>query len=92
MVDYWKSYLLINRLSFSGDLVQVSALADRAGLKNVHVHALRHSFAKNLVDAGVGLEKVAQMLGHKNLNTTRIYTTPSQADLQEAAEKIAWED
>ncbi len=71
---------------------QVSALADRAGLKDVHVHALRHSFAKNLVDAGVGLEKVAQMLGHKNLNTTRIYTTPSQADLQEAAEKIAWED
>jgi integrase/recombinase XerC len=44
---------------------------------------MRHTFAKNLVDAGVTLEKVA-MLGHNNLNTTRIYITPSQADLAEA--------
>ncbi len=71
---------------------RVNALAHQAGLEGVSPHTLRHSFAKNLVDAGVGLEKVATLLGHTNLNTTRIYITPSQADLQQATEKVAWED
>ena len=36
----------------------IAKFADRAGLDNVSPHTLRHSFAKNLVDADVGLEKV----------------------------------
>ncbi len=65
----------------------------RVGYWKSYLLINRLFFSKeNLIDAGVGLEKAAQMLGHKNLNTTRIYTTPSQADLQEAAERIAWED
>ncbi len=69
---------------------RVRELAGRAGLAQVSPHTLRHSFAKNLVDAGVGLEKVAALLGHANLNTTRRYVTPSQADLQAATERVAW--
>jgi integrase/recombinase XerC len=44
------------------------------------------------VDAGVTLEKVATLLGHESLETTRVYITPSQADLQAATEKVAWRD
>ncbi len=44
--------------------------------------------AKNLVDNEVGLEKVAALLGHSNLNTTRIYVTPSEQDLERAVETI----
>ena len=51
-------------------------------------HMLRHTFAKNLVNAKVSLEKVAALLGHSNLNTTRLYTLPSQADLAEATEVL----
>ena len=51
-------------------------------------HTLRHTFAKNLVDAGVSLEKVAALLGHSNLNTTRIYVTPSQQDLARAVDAL----
>lgn len=40
------------------------------------------------MDNGVGLEKVAKLLGHSSLETTRLYTTPSEADLQAAAEKV----
>jgi integrase/recombinase XerC len=50
-------------------------------------HVLRHCFGKNLIDANVSLEKVAALLGHSNLNTTRIYITPSDQDLAQAVEK-----
>lgn len=66
----------------------VLRFAIKAGLKNVTPHILRHSFAKALIDAGVSLEKVATLLGHSNLNTTRIYTTPGEEDLEDAVEKI----
>ena len=51
-------------------------------------HQLRHTFAKNLIDHGVSLEKVARLLGHSNLNTTMVYTIPSQADLAQAVEAL----
>jgi len=56
------------------------------GLENLTPHVLRHTFAKNLVDAGVRLEKVADLLGHSRLDTTRIYTRPGQRDLEQAVE------
>jgi integrase/recombinase XerC len=61
-----------------------------AGLdeEQVTVHSLRHSFGKNLVDAGVPLDQVAMLMGHASLNTTRIYTTPDGQDLQRAVEKL----
>jgi site-specific recombinase XerD len=51
----------------------VIRFAKKAGIKNATPHILRHSFAKALIDSGVSLEKVAMLLGHSNLNTTRIY-------------------
>lgn len=55
----------------------------RAGV-DLSAHTLRHTFAKNLVDAGVTLEKVAALLGHSSLDTTRVYTTPGKSDLEKA--------
>lgn len=66
----------------------VREYARRAKLPGCTPHTLRHSFGKNLVDAGVPLDQVAALLGHENLNTTRIYTAPSLNDLTEAVEKI----
>lgn len=57
-----------------------------AGLANLTPHVLRHSFGKNLTDKGVGIEKVAQLLGHENLNTTQIYVKPDFKDLERALE------
>jgi len=65
----------------------VAELGRRAGVE-VTPHMLRHTFAKNLVDAGVTLEKVAMLLGHSSLNTTKIYTIPGEADLQAAVEAL----
>ena len=51
-------------------------------------HALRHTFCKNLVNAGVGLEKVAALAGHENMQTTRRYCEPSMKDLEGAVALI----
>ena len=67
----------------------IERLGQDAGLERLTAHMLRHTFAKNLVDSGVGLEKVAALLGHASLNTTRIYVTPSQADLEKAVDGLA---
>lgn len=66
----------------------VQRFAKKAGLKIVTPHILRHSFAKALIDTGISLEKVATLLGYSNLNTTRIYTTPSEEELSDALEKL----
>jgi len=45
----------------------------RAGLKHYSVHALRHSIAVHLLEAGRGIEYVADHLGHRNIQNTRVY-------------------
>ena len=66
----------------------VQRFTKKASIQNVTPHTLRHSFAKSLIDSGVSLEKVAMLLGHSNLNTTRIYTTPGERDLEEAVNSL----
>ena len=61
-------------------------------LDEVTPHKLRHTFCKNLIDAGVSLEKVAMLAGHENLETTRRYCSPSNHDLEAAVELIGVED
>ncbi|MEP0805686.1 MAG: tyrosine-type recombinase/integrase [Chloroflexota bacterium] len=67
---------------------RLADLARRAGVEGLSPHTLRHTFAKNLVDAGVGLERVAALLGHASLNTTRIYVAPGKRDLEQAVERL----
>ncbi|MEA3351973.1 MAG: tyrosine-type recombinase/integrase [Chloroflexota bacterium] len=67
----------------------VRRIGEEAGLEKLTPHTLRHTFAKNLVNRGVGLEKVAALLGHSSLNTTRIYVTPSEKDLENAVEMLS---
>ena len=70
---------------------EVQRAAKKAGIqKHVTIHVLRHTYASQLVMAGVDLRTVQVLLGHSNITTTMQYAHLSPDHLQQAAEKLSF--
>lgn len=61
----------------------------QAGMPELRMHDLRHSFASALVNRGVSIYEVQNFLGHASLKTTRRYAHLSPERLRESAEVAA---
>ena len=71
--------LVLNRLGNrmlgqSYNLLLKSLLVRAEITKEITLHCLRHSIATHLLESGLSIEKVRDFLGHKNLESTQIYT------------------
>jgi len=67
----------------------IEGYAYQSRIEGLTCHTLRHTFCHNLVAAGERLDIVAELAGHKTIDTTRIYTMPSNKEKQAAVERIA---
>jgi site-specific recombinase XerD len=76
-------------LTERGIQATLAKYAADARIEDLSPHVLRHTWCKNLADAGVRLEVIAALAGHESLETTRRYVEPGQEDLAAAVERLA---
>ena len=67
----------------------VKKYASEASLPDVRPHDLRHRFGYRMAES-VPLHRLAQIMGHDSLDTTKLDMQGTKRDLQQAVETIAW--
>ncbi|MDP6427464.1 MAG: tyrosine-type recombinase/integrase, partial [Rhodospirillales bacterium] len=61
----------------------------RAGIEDVRIHDLRHTFASTAVAAGQGLPMIGKLLGHSQVQTTARYAHLAADPVKAAAERVS---
>lgn len=67
---------------------QLALACERAGLRKVTLHVLRHSYASHLAMKGVPIAVIQQLLGHTDIKVTMRYAHLSQANLNDVVQHL----
>ncbi len=62
--------------------------ASKCGMGGIRIHDLRHSSATHLIESGMNIRIVQEILGHKNISTTMLYTVPSTEAVRKEFQKF----
>ncbi|GLR16148.1 tyrosine-type recombinase/integrase [Portibacter lacus] len=92
--EYWLFEGLNRKTAYSSSSVQkiIKESAKKAGIKRkVTPHTLRHCFATHLLDRGTDIRFIQELLGHKDIKTTLVYThvtTRSMDNIQSPLDRL----
>ncbi|MCI5561103.1 MAG: tyrosine-type recombinase/integrase [Phocaeicola sp.] len=87
-------YIFLNRfgqrITSRGIAQQLKCLAEKYGVnrKVVYPHSFRHRFAKNFLDRCNDLALLADLMGHENIETTRIYLRRTSSEQQKIIDEV----
>jgi site-specific recombinase XerD len=77
------------RYTDNGIRAMLNRIAARANVPNVHPHRFRRTLATNLIDRGMNIQEVAEILGHTNIDTTMGYIHLNKKNAENAYRKYA---
>ncbi len=77
-----------NRFKITGVEKMLQNLGKSCGVKNVHPHKFKRTFATNAIDKGMPIEQVQRLLGHLQIDTTMHYAMVNQNNVKIAHRKF----
>lgn len=77
----------INRQTVHNDIKKYAELAI-VDKHKAHAHSFRHMFCKSMIDKGMSIDTVADLAGHSDINTTRVYTRKTKPELMAAINEL----
>jgi site-specific recombinase XerD len=77
-----------DQMGARGIQVMLNKYAKLAHMDNVTPHRFRHSFCKNLANAGTPIEVICKLARHESIETTRIYVDSSQEEMLKALKNM----
>ncbi len=83
-----KTHLVTIKKSWK-TILTAAKIADHPEFGRFRIHDLRHSFASLLINKGVSLDVIGQLLGHTKISTTYRYAHLNTASLSEGTNKLA---
>lgn len=76
------------RLSVAGVERILKKLGEDAGVENVHPHRFRRTMATNILNKGMPIEEVKELLGHSKLDTTMIYCAVNKENVKHTHQRL----
>jgi site-specific recombinase XerD len=77
------------KLSKQGVEYLYRTIGEKTGITALTTHVPRHTLAHDLFDAGYPFQRIADLLGHANINYTRVYTKSSSEERRAALESLS---